>query len=62
MPSTIWFPRKHILQCVETRDALLGTIDTWLIWGMIGGLNGGVPVTNVSNAYGTMLMNLKTLD
>ncbi|KAK9102076.1 hypothetical protein Sjap_019330 [Stephania japonica] len=51
---------------VENRDALFGTIDTWLIWNLTGGTGGkgevGVHVTDVSNASRTMLMNLKTLD
>lgn len=51
-----------VKKAVEAGDALFGTIDTWLIWNMTGGLNGGVHVTDVSNASRTMLMNLKTLD
>uniref|UniRef100_A0A0D3DTI1 Carbohydrate kinase FGGY N-terminal domain-containing protein n=1 Tax=Brassica oleracea var. oleracea TaxID=109376 RepID=A0A0D3DTI1_BRAOL len=41
--------------------AIFGTIDTWLIWNMTGGVNGGLHVTDVTNASRTMLMNLKTL-
>ena len=41
---------------------LFGNIDTWLIWNLSGGPNGGVHVTDVTNASRTMLMNLKTLD
>jgi len=43
-------------------DILFGNIDTWVIWNLTGGPNGGVHVTDVSNASRTMLMNLKTLD
>ncbi len=43
-------------------DALFGNIDTWLIWNLTGGPNGGAHVTDVSNASRTMLMNLETLD
>jgi glycerol kinase len=43
-------------------DLAFGTIDTWLIWNLTGGVNGGVHVTDVSNASRTMLMNLETLD
>jgi glycerol kinase len=43
-------------------DAIFGNIDTWVIWNLTGGPNGGVHVTDVSNASRTMLMNLKTLD
>lgn len=51
-----------VKQAVESGDALFGTIDTWLIWNLTGGVDGGVHVTDVSNASRTMLMNLKTLD
>ena len=42
-------------------DLLFGTIDTFLIWKLTGGVNGGVHVTDVSNASRTQLMNLETL-
>ncbi|MBF6324002.1 glycerol kinase GlpK [Nocardia cyriacigeorgica] len=42
----------------ERGDILFGTMDSWLIWN----LTGGVHVTDVSNAGRTMLMNLHTLD
>jgi glycerol kinase len=43
-------------------DLVFGNIDTWCIWNLTGGVNGGVHVTDVSNASRTMLMNLETLD
>jgi glycerol kinase len=43
-------------------DLMFGTIDTWVIWNLTGGVDGGVFVTDVSNASRTMLMNLETLD
>ncbi|HET9345100.1 MAG TPA: glycerol kinase GlpK, partial [Candidatus Limnocylindrales bacterium] len=46
----------------ENGDLLFGNIDTWCIWNLTGGVNGGVHVTDVSNASRTMLMDLKTLD
>jgi glycerol kinase len=46
----------------EKGDVLFGNIDTWVIWNLTGGPNGGVHVTDVSNASRTMLMNLQTLD
>lgn len=42
-------------------DLLFGNIDSWIIWNLTGGINGGKHVTDVSNASRTMLMNLKTL-
>jgi len=47
---------------VEKGEALFGNIDTWLIWWLTGGPEGGVHVTDVSNASRTMLMNIKTLE
>jgi glycerol kinase len=46
----------------EAGDLLFGNIDTWCIWNLTGGPNGGVHVTDVSNASRTMLMHLETLD
>ncbi len=43
-------------------DAIFGNIDTWVIWNLTGGPDGGAHVTDVTNASRTMLMNLKTLD
>src|SRR5512145_1461986 len=43
-------------------ELLFGNIDTWVIWNLTGGVNGGVHTTDVSNASRTMLMNLETLD
>jgi len=38
------------------------TIDTWLLWWLSGGVDGGVFMTEPSNASRTMLMDLETLD
>jgi glycerol kinase len=46
----------------EQGDAIFGNLDTWLIWWLTGGLEGGAHVTDVTNASRTMLMNLETLD
>lgn len=46
----------------ERGDAIFGNIDTWEIWWLTGGPDGGAHVTDVTNASRTMLMNLKTLD
>ena len=46
----------------ERGEALFGTVDTWLIWWLTGGPDGGAHVTDVTNASRTMLMNLHTLD
>ncbi|MFJ8818895.1 glycerol kinase GlpK [Amycolatopsis thermoflava] len=46
----------------ENGDALFGTTDSWLIWNLTGGVDGGVHVTDVTNASRTMLMDLEKLD
>jgi glycerol kinase len=43
-------------------DAIFGNIDTFLIWHLSGGTQGGLHITDVTNASRTMLMNLATLD
>jgi glycerol kinase len=46
----------------EAGDLIFGNIDTWVIWQLTGGPNGGVHVTDVTNASRTMMMDLQTLD
>ncbi|MCS6843337.1 MAG: glycerol kinase GlpK [Caldilineales bacterium] len=53
---------EGVRAAAERGDALFGNIDTWVIWNLTGGPNGGAHVTDVSNASRTMLMNLETLD
>jgi len=42
-------------------NALFGTMETWVIWWLTGGPDGGAHVTDVTNASRTLLMDLKTL-
>ncbi|MEV4072881.1 glycerol kinase GlpK [Nonomuraea fuscirosea] len=46
----------------ERGEAIFGTTDTWTLWNLTGGVNGGVHITDVTNASRTMLMDLTTLD
>jgi glycerol kinase len=46
----------------EAGDVLFGTIDTFLVWHLTGGAQGGLHVTDSTNASRTQLMNLRTLD
>ncbi len=46
----------------DAGDLCFGNMDTWCIWNLTGGTNGGLHITDVSNASRTMLMNLETLD
>jgi glycerol kinase len=43
-------------------DVLFGNIDTWLVWNLTGGVEGGCHITDVTNASRTQLMNLESLD
>jgi glycerol kinase len=45
----------------EAGDLMFGNMDTWVIWNLTGGIEGGRHVTDVTNASRTMLMNLETL-
>ncbi|HVE23637.1 MAG TPA: glycerol kinase GlpK [Acidocella sp.] len=44
----------------ERGEALFGTVDSWLTWNLTGGVDGGVHVTDVTNASRTMLIDLAT--
>ncbi len=63
-PKLLWLlDNVHGLrERAQRGDVLFGTIDSWLIWNLTGGVNGGKHVTDVTNASRTMLMNLETLD
>ncbi|MFS0867826.1 glycerol kinase GlpK [Microbacterium sp. 179-B 1A2 NHS] len=43
-------------------DLLFGTTDTWVVWNLTGGSDGGLHLTDVTNASRTLLMDLRTLD
>lgn len=45
----------------EAGDLLFGTTDTWVLWNLTGGVQGGVHATDVTNASRTMFMDLETL-
>jgi glycerol kinase len=45
-------------EAAEKGDAIFGNTDTWVIWNLTGGVNGGSHVTDVTNASRTMLMDL----
>lgn len=42
-------------------EVAFGTMDSWLTWHLTGGPDGGVHVTDVTNASRTMLMDIRTL-
>ena len=45
----------------EAGELLFGTIDTWVLWNLTGGVDGGVHATDVTNASRTMFLDLATL-
>jgi glycerol kinase len=47
-----------VQEAISAGSALIGTIDSWLVWN----LSGGIHITDVTNASRTLLMNLETLD
>ncbi len=48
-------------EAADAGDLVFGNTDTWVLWNMTGGVDGGVHVTDVTNASRTMLMDLDTL-
>jgi glycerol kinase len=50
-----------VRQAAERGEAIFGNTDSWLLWNLTGGVNGGVHVTDVTNASRTMLMDLESL-
>ena len=50
-----------VREAANSGRAVFGNMDTWLIWNLTGGINGGKHVTDVTNASRTMLMDLRTL-
>jgi len=48
-------------KAADNGEALFGTMETWIIWWLTGGPDGGSHVTDVTNASRTLLMDLYTL-
>ncbi len=46
----------------ERGDLMFGTVDSWVVWNLTGGVDGGRHVTDVTNASRTLMMDLATLD
>ncbi|MEV0380837.1 glycerol kinase GlpK [Nonomuraea sp. NPDC050643] len=51
-----------VREAAERGEAVFGTTDTWTLWNLTGGVNGGAHITDVTNASRTMLMDLDTLE
>jgi glycerol kinase len=50
-----------VREAAEAGEAIFGNADSWLLWNLTGGVDGGVHVTDPTNASRTMLMDLETL-
>jgi len=71
LPLATYFSGTKIVWMLENVDGarakadagelMFGTTDTWVLWNLTGGVNGGVHATDVTNASRTLFMDLKTL-
>ena len=52
---------QDVKSAIAAGTARFGTVDSWLLWNLSGGVQGGVHFTDVTNASRTLLMNLETL-
>jgi len=52
---------EEVKAAAENETLMFGTVDTWLVWNLTGGISSGCHVTDVTNASRTMLMNINTL-
>lgn len=50
-----------VRKACRDRRCYAGTVDTWIIWNLTGGVDGGLHITDVTNASRTLLMNIDTL-
>lgn len=46
----------------ERGELLFGNMDTWVMWNSTGGTDGGLHITDPTNASRTLLMDLETLE
>eukprot|EP01126_Amoeba_proteus_P059461 TRINITY_DN776_c0_g1_i23.p1 TRINITY_DN776_c0_g1~~TRINITY_DN776_c0_g1_i23.p1 ORF type:complete len:344 (+),score=59.74 TRINITY_DN776_c0_g1_i23:111-1142(+) len=71
LPISTYFSVFKLMWLVQNVEAvrvacdagtcLFGTVDTWLLWNLTGGVEGGVHATDVTNASRTMLFNINDL-
>ncbi len=63
-PKIKWLLDKYpeLKKRAENGEILFGNIDSWLIWNFTGGPDGGLHITDVTNASRTLCMNLETLN
>ncbi|XP_018579603.1 glycerol kinase [Anoplophora glabripennis] len=52
----------QVKKAMKAKKCLFGTVDTWILWNLTGGVNGGKHITDVTNASRTFLMNIELLN
>ena len=62
-PKAAWLLENTdgVAERAASGRAAMGTVDSWLVWNLTGGTEGGRHVTDVTNASRTLLMDLDTL-
>ncbi|XP_013178627.1 PREDICTED: glycerol kinase isoform X3 [Papilio xuthus] len=53
---------KSVRRASRDKRLLFGTVDSWIVWNLTGGPQGGLHITDVTNASRTLLMDLDTLN
>ena len=63
-PKAAWLLNnvEGVAEKAASGRAVMGTVDSWLVWNLTGGVEEGLHVTDVTNASRTLLMDLDTLD
>lgn len=51
----------EVQEAIKNHRCMFGTIDSWILWNLTGGVNNGIHITDVTNASCTMLMNIDTI-
>lgn len=72
LPAAPYFSASKMHWLIENSTAvreamvegsfIFGTMDTWLLWNLTGGVDGGVFATDVTNASRTLLMDIEKLE
>ncbi|KFM57990.1 Glycerol kinase, partial [Stegodyphus mimosarum] len=52
----------EVRNALQKDQCLFGTVDSWIIWNLTGGIKNGIHVTDVTNASRTLLMNIRSLE
>jgi glycerol kinase len=63
-PKVTWMLENvdGLVARAEAGELMFGTIDSWIMWNLTGGVDGGRHLTDVTNASRTLMMDLDTLD